>query len=166
MPPPPENFSGGHFRPRPKSLPITGSIQPSYPLALTRAAATRTTTTAATTVTPPPSQPRTTKGAAKGCLFMVSIERFAFAMSSTAKGGGVGLVVRTKGASSCGWLQRRGLCFVQGVPPGGGHRIGGNIFLFIIARVFFIGGKLRWVHFYYALNNVAIHYKSTSRQEL
>ncbi|GKE27783.1 hypothetical protein Tco_1443167, partial [Tanacetum coccineum] len=61
--PPPENFSGGHFRPRPKSLPITGSIQPSYPLALTRAAATRTTTTAATTVTPPPSQPRTTKGA-------------------------------------------------------------------------------------------------------
>ncbi|GKD46085.1 hypothetical protein Tco_1270730, partial [Tanacetum coccineum] len=63
MPPPPENFSGGHFRPRPKSLPITGSIQPPYPLALTRAAATRTTTTAATTVTPPPSQPRTTKGA-------------------------------------------------------------------------------------------------------
>ncbi|GKF42576.1 hypothetical protein Tco_0125918, partial [Tanacetum coccineum] len=62
-PPPPETFSGGHFRPRPKSLPITGSIQPLYPLALTRAAATRTTTTAATTVTPPPSQPRTTKGA-------------------------------------------------------------------------------------------------------
>ncbi|GJT60405.1 hypothetical protein Tco_1003938 [Tanacetum coccineum] len=63
-PPSPENFSGGLFRQRPKSLPITGSIQPPYPLALTRAAATRTTTTAATTVTPPPSQPRTTKGAA------------------------------------------------------------------------------------------------------
>ncbi|GJU55940.1 hypothetical protein Tco_1229654 [Tanacetum coccineum] len=137
MPPPLENFSGGHFRPRPKSLPITGSIQPPYPLALTRAVATRTTTTTATTVTPPPRSTITIPSQATSPrvrLFVINTHEGAFVLGwqppKGCVGGGGGSPPRVC-SFGCGFPPQRGVL--------GGNTHDGYILFFINARVFLEG---------------------------